>query len=571
MTAHRTTERQRDQLTHPLLGHRRTAQHRPYQHAPDDVSQATRWQCANGIASRPQSDLADQRESARTALVERPAHSHTRVWGPPAAPAPRTHGRTEPCHCAPTARSPDSSRSSSCGKTAAPPPVCRPASRSCSPRSVPDSEAVTRTSSQLSHTDRRPDSSWLLAYMSQYSEPHQRFLVGWAARNYQTPVPSSDDDVAVPAAVATANRDGSLTGRWCDPRWMTPPVYLQRVYGRRPCSTSVTPPRLSMTPALWRLSIPTLPRESRRSKRRWPRPDWLGCERLEAPPATESELELAHTAAHVRAIRELCASGGGQVDNDTFVGEASYRAALHAAGGACAMVRALIAGDASSGFCAVRPSGHHAGRDSAMGFCLFNNVAIAAELAIRALGIRKALVLDWDVHHGNGTGDIFRRRSDVLFASIHQSGLFPGTGRLSDAGSGDGLGYTINIPVEKGSEEEVWLSVLEHVIVPVGLEFQPELVLISAGFDAHRADPLGGCSLDAASFARMACHVREMAADVAAPVGAVLEGGYDPGALAESALATIAALGGAGTAESAAPDPLVTSRVAAHVGHFWTL
>ncbi len=299
--------------------------------------------------------------------------------------------------------------------------------------------------------------------------------------------------------------------------------------------------------------------------------DWLGCERLEAPAATESELELVHTPAHVRAIRELGASGAGQVDTDTFVGEASYRAALHAAGGACAMVRALIASDASSGFCALRPSGHHAGRDYAMGFCLFNNVAIAAELAIRALGIRRVLVLDWDVHHGNGTGDIFRRRSDVLFASVHQSGLFPGTGRLSDAGSGEGLGYTINIPVEKGSDEEVWLSVLEHVIVPAGLEFQPQLVLISAGFDAHRDDPLGGCALEAASFAQMACHVRDMARDVGAPIGAVLEGGYDPRALAECVLATIAALGGVGAAHSAAPDPLVTSRVASHVGHFWTL
>ena len=298
---------------------------------------------------------------------------------------------------------------------------------------------------------------------------------------------------------------------------------------------------------------------------------WLGCERLEAPRASESELTLVHPPAHVRAIRELCAAGGGQVDADTFVGEASSRAALHAAGGACAMVRALLANDASAGFCALRPSGHHAERERAMGFCLFNNVAIAAELAIRELGLERVLILDWDVHHGNGTAETFRRRADVLFASIHQAGLFPGTGAISDAGSGDGLGYTINVPVPKASDEEVWLSVLEHVIVPAALEFHPQLVLVSAGFDAHRDDPLGDCRLEASSFAQMACHVREMAEQVGAPLGAVLEGGYDLAALARSVIATVAALGGEGAAESIAPDPLVTSRAASHVGHFWTL
>jgi acetoin utilization deacetylase AcuC-like enzyme len=298
---------------------------------------------------------------------------------------------------------------------------------------------------------------------------------------------------------------------------------------------------------------------------------WLGCELREAPAATEGELELVHAAAHVDAIRDLCTAGGGQIDADTFVGEASYRAALHSAGGACELVRSLVSGEASAGFCATRPSGHHAERERAMGFCLFNNVAIAAELAIRELGVGRVFIVDWDVHHGNGTAEIFRRRGDVLFASIHELGLFPGTGPVGDAGSDDGLGYTINAPVPRASEEEVWLSVLEHVIIPSASEFEPQLVLVSAGFDAHRDDPLGGCLLDAGAFAQMACHVRDMASAAGAPVGAVLEGGYDLPALADSVLATIAALGGEGTAESIAPDPLVTSRIAAHVGHFWTL
>jgi len=299
---------------------------------------------------------------------------------------------------------------------------------------------------------------------------------------------------------------------------------------------------------------------------------WAGCERRSAPAADERELTLVHTEEHVRFIRDLCLSGGGQIDEDTYVGEPSYRAALHAAGGASAMVRALVAGEDTCGFCAVRPSGHHAGPNSAMGFCLFNNVAIAAELAVRELGVRSVLIIDWDVHHGNGTAESFRRRDDVLVASIHQTGLFPpGTGAMSDVGSGDGLGYTINVPLPRGCDEEVWLSVLEHVVIPVGQEFAPELLLLSAGFDAHRDDPLGDCLLDTESFAQMACQVRELARSAGAPVGAVLEGGYAPPALADSVLATIRALAGEGEAESIAPDPLVTSRVAAHVGHYWTL
>jgi acetoin utilization deacetylase AcuC-like enzyme len=299
--------------------------------------------------------------------------------------------------------------------------------------------------------------------------------------------------------------------------------------------------------------------------------DWLGCTLAEAPAATEPELELVHDVEHVRSIRTLCESGGGQIDADTFVGPNSYRAALHAAGGSCAMVRALVAGDATTAFCGVRPAGHHAERDRAMGFCLFNNVAIAAELAIRELGLQRVLILDWDVHHGNGTAEIFRRRADVLFASIHQAGLYPGTGALLDVGSGDGRGYTINVPVAKGTEADVWLSVVEHVIVPVGLEFEPELVLISAGFDAHRDDPLGNCRLDEDSFAQLARLVRDLGAELGAPVGAVLEGGYDINALARSVLATISALRGDGEAESVAPDPIITSRVASRVAEFWSL
>jgi acetoin utilization deacetylase AcuC-like enzyme len=273
--------------------------------------------------------------------------------------------------------------------------------------------------------------------------------------------------------------------------------------------------------------------------------DWLGWERREALAATEEELRLVHPAAHVEAIRELCRSGGGLIDADTFAGEASWESALRSAGAACAMTRALLAGEAKAGFAAGRPPGHHAEPERAMGFCLFDNIAVAAALAIAELGVERVFVLDWDVHHGNGTAEIFRRRADVLFASIHQGGIFPGTGAREDTGSGLGEGFTINLPVPAGSEESLWVSLLEEEILPAAARFEPQLVLISAGFDAHRDDPLAECRLDTGSFGRMATIVREAAAGWGAPVGAVLEGGYALEALADSVVATMSALGGA--------------------------
>lgn len=299
--------------------------------------------------------------------------------------------------------------------------------------------------------------------------------------------------------------------------------------------------------------------------------DWLGWERRTAPPASETELQRVHSIRHIERIRELSLAGGGAIDADTFVGVPSFRAALHAAGGACAMTRALMAGEAPLGFAGVRPSGHHATRDRAMGFCLFNNTAIAAALAIDELGAARVLILDWDVHHGNGTAETFRRRSDVLFVSIHQSGIYPGTGPLSDVGSGPGLGYTINLPVPSGSEADLWLSLLEHVVLPAAASFEPDLVLISAGFDAHVADPLASCRLEASSFAGMARHVRDFARERAIPLGAILEGGYAPEALAECVCATLAALADEVPAQSAAPEPSLTSHAAAHIANHWPL
>ena len=213
---------------------------------------------------------------------------------------------------------------------------------------------------------------------------------------------------------------------------------------------------------------------------------------------TEAQLELIHSARHVERIKELSLAGGGAVDPDTIVGEPSYRAALHAAGGACEMTRALMAGEARVGVLRGATLGPSRRTRSGDGLLPVQQRRGRGRLAIRELGAGRVFILDWDVHHGNGTAEAFRRRKDVLFASIHQSGIYPGQRRLSDVGSGPGEGYTINLPVPSGSEEDLWLSLIEHIVLPAAREFAPDLVLLSAGFDAHRDDPLAGCLLETA-------------------------------------------------------------------------
>jgi acetoin utilization deacetylase AcuC-like enzyme len=276
-----------------------------------------------------------------------------------------------------------------------------------------------------------------------------------------------------------------------------------------------------------------------------------------------------HSAAHVKAVRTR-SERRGSLDGETELSPGSYAAALHAAGGACAMVDALLAGEARAGFCGTRPPGHHARTDTTSGFCLFNNVAVAAQHALDALGARRVFILDWDVHHGDGTNDVFRTSDAVLFASIHQSGIFPGTGQLQDVGSRAGEGFSINLPVPAGSVGDTWISLLEHVAVAAALEFRPDVVLVSAGYDGHRDDVQGGCELEAGDYAEMARHLRALGEAVGAPVGVVLEGGYALGPLAESVAATLEALAGDQPPDLVAPD-FLTSRAASHIGHHWTL
>ncbi|MGI8428450.1 MAG: histone deacetylase family protein [Solirubrobacteraceae bacterium] len=269
---------------------------------------------------------------------------------------------------------------------------------------------------------------------------------------------------------------------------------------------------------------------------------WLGYRRVCSTAVDRGALEAVHAPGYVDALDRLCRRGGGQLDLDTVASERSFDAALHAAGGAVGLVDLLLDGSARCGFSAHRPPGHHAGARRGMGFCLFNNIAIAARYALAARGLQRVMILDWDVHHGNGTNDIFHASDQVLFVSIHQSPLYPGTGRASDVGSGDGTGFTVNLPVPPGSDDVVYRSLVDHVAVPLALAFAPQLVLISAGYDAHRDDPLAECRVSEEGYATMARSVRRVCDELRAPVGGVLEGGYALDPLGRSVAATLEGL-----------------------------
>ena len=276
-------------------------------------------------------------------------------------------------------------------------------------------------------------------------------------------------------------------------------------------------------------------------------------------------MTAVHPEEYVDAIRKAAEAGGGYLDADTIMSRGTYDAAMHGAGGACAMVDELLAGRAPFAFCGMRPPGHHAERATAMGFCFFNSVAIAAQHALEH-GARRVLILDWDVHHGNGTNDIFHSRDEVLFASIHQSPLYPGTGPLSDVGSGPGEGFSLNLPVPPGSGGDTFLALVQHVVVPAAREFDPGIVLVSAGYDAHADDPLASCTLEDESYGALAASVRALGL----PVGVVLEGGYALGALARSVAVTIEALGNGAETPDVEPDP-TTERAVEHLSRWWSL
>ncbi len=287
---------------------------------------------------------------------------------------------------------------------------------------------------------------------------------------------------------------------------------------------------------------------------------WHGLERFEAPAATREQLHRVHEPRHVDAIESLCARGGGMIDADTLASEGSFEAALRAAGGAAWAAERLLAGEDRFALGAQRPPGHHAEAGQAMGFCLFNNAAVAAAHAIAECDAQRVLVLDWDVHHGNGTEAIFAASTEVLYVSIHQWPLYPGTGPARYEGEPGAEGYTINLPVPAGSGSEEFRALVQHVAVPAAREFRPGLLLISAGYDAHRDDPLANCEVDDAAYGDMAATIRELGAELGAPVLVCLEGGYDPAALGRSVVQTVAALAG-----DRQPEPAPVQAAAPHV------
>jgi acetoin utilization deacetylase AcuC-like enzyme len=266
---------------------------------------------------------------------------------------------------------------------------------------------------------------------------------------------------------------------------------------------------------------------------------------IDGSPAPESVISTIHPPAYLEALQKAAAQGPGFVDyGDTYVTPDSYQAACAAVGGSLEVVNAVIENRANNGFALVRPPGHHATATRAMGFCLLNNIAIAAKFA-QSRGLQKVMIVDFDVHHGNGSQDIFDFDPDVLYLSTHQAGIYPGTGRLNEIGQGDGVGTTINIPLPGKAGDEAFRSLQEQVMMPIAERFQPEILLVSAGFDAHWSDPLAGLQLSTSGFFQLGCGLVEIAKSLCeGRIIHFLEGGYDPEALADNVQAILHSLVG---------------------------
>jgi acetoin utilization deacetylase AcuC-like enzyme len=261
---------------------------------------------------------------------------------------------------------------------------------------------------------------------------------------------------------------------------------------------------------------------------------------MDAPLVDRGVLELVHARSYIEEMEDFCSRGGGGIDQDTYVVPGSFGAALHAAGAGPFAVESLDGGGSAAGFVVVRPPGHHAERSRAMGFCLFNNVAVTAAY-LRDRGDRVAII-DWDVHHGNGTQDTFYGDPDVLYVSIHEFPFYPGTGWIEERGTGHGIGTTVNVPLPGGTSAESYLAAFGRIVVPVVEQFSPDWILISNGYDAHRLDPIGGMLLESKHYGWLAAWVASLVPT--SRVIAFLEGGYALDALTASATATADGLTG---------------------------
>ena len=276
---------------------------------------------------------------------------------------------------------------------------------------------------------------------------------------------------------------------------------------------------------------------------------------LEARPPRAAETEevlRVHRSGHLAQLDAAVAQAPAQLDADTYVSERSAQIARLAAGASIDLALAVARGELRNGLAAVRPPGHHAEADHAMGFCLFNNVAVAAEALRSEAGLERLLIFDWDVHHGNGTQHSYETDPNVLYLSTHQFPYYPGTGAVGEIGRGEGEGATVNVPLPAGCGDEEYLAALQRVLVPVARTFRPEMILLSAGFDAHIDDPLAAMGVTREGYARMSQLVRALADELCdGRLACVLEGGYALSGLEEGTGALLDAL----VAEEASPPP----------------
>ncbi len=265
------------------------------------------------------------------------------------------------------------------------------------------------------------------------------------------------------------------------------------------------------------------------------RPDWQ--------PLGRDRTERVHEAAYLRQLEDFTKAGGGRIEQDTLVSSASFDVASLAAGAVCDAVDRVVGGEHDQALCLIRPPGHHALPRGAMGFCLLNHVALAASVATEELDLDRVLIIDWDVHHGNGTQDVFWTDERVGFLSIHRWPFYPGTGDKSETGSGPGLGATRNLPVEFGTPRKTYMECFENELQEFAARTKPQLILLSAGFDSHRDDPVGSLGLETEDFRTLTQAVIDVARTYAnGRLVSVLEGGYNPGVLAgcvEQHLATL--------------------------------
>ncbi|HMK08923.1 MAG TPA: histone deacetylase [Anaerolineales bacterium] len=285
-----------------------------------------------------------------------------------------------------------------------------------------------------------------------------------------------------------------------------------------------------------------------------------------AAPASEDSMLAVHSAAHLDFLRRACDEAPAIIDYaPTYVARDSLSCALLAAGGTLGVLQAVLEGGCLCGFAAIRPPGHHATPTHAMGFCLFNNIAIAARAAQRA-GLERVMIVDFDVHHGNGTQEAFDEDPSVLYISTHEQGIYPGTGRLEERGRGAADGLTVNLPLPAYTGDETFAEVASAFFSPLARRFAPDLLLVSAGFDAHWLDPLASLQLTTGGYHRLATDLTEIARDTCGGrIVFVLEGGYDPAVVREGVLATVAgALGLPAPLDRLGPAPVPAAN-AAHV------